>query len=214
MWIFFFLFPTLRYAHWDYLLPVLETPPKDLLKGMIKTSYTMLGFEILYFIYPFVKEKNKANRYAQLGVMFTTLIVTILMVLATAYFSPDQLLKTIWATLSMYKIVRLPNLERFEYVAVVLWMLIITSNLVVYMWAATKGIKSSLGLTQKTSLYGLCTITIGISIFVSKRSIIDQYIDYVGKVGLFLVFFYPFLLYLMTFIRKPKKTVNNQTNSS
>lgn len=204
MWILFFLIPAIRYAHWDYLFPVMEATPKELLKGMIKTSYTMLGFEILFCIYPFIKEKDKTNKYAQFGVGFTTLLVATLMVLATVYFSPDQLLRSIWATLSMYKIVRLPNLERFEYVAVVLWMLVIAPNLVVYMWAATRGIKSSLGLKQKTSLYILSCITIGISIFLNKRSIIDQFIDYVGKAGLFLVFLYPFLLYVMTFIRKNK----------
>lgn len=214
IWIFFFLAPTLRYAHWDYLLPVMEVPPKDIMKGILKTSYTMLGFEILFCIYPFIKEKGKALRYAQIGVLMTTLLVAILMVLATVYFSPDQLLRTIWATLSMYKIVRLPNLERFEYVSVVLWMLVITSNLVVYMWAATRGIKASIGVKQRSSLYILCVITIGISIFINKRSIIDQFIDYVGKVGLYIVFLYPILLYLLTFIRKKKNATNNEINSS
>lgn len=216
LWIFFFLLPTLRYAHWDYLFPIMEVPPKDLMKGMLKTSYTMLGFEVLYCIYPFIKEKDQALRYAQIGVSFTTLLVTVLMVLATVYFSPDQLLRTIWATLSMYKIVRLPNLERFEYIAVVLWMLIITSNLVVYMWATTRGIKAAIGIKQRTSLYFLSAITIGISFFVNKRIIIDQYIDYVGKVGLWIVFIYPFLLYLLTLIKKRKKkdSINKELNSS
>jgi spore germination protein AB len=216
LWIFFFLIPTLRYAHWDYLFPIMEVPPENLMKGMIKTSYTMLGFEVLYCIYPFIKEKDQALRYAQIGVLFTTLLVTVLMVLATIYFSPDQLLRTIWATLSMYKIVRLPNLERFEYVAVVLWMLIITSNLVVYMWATTRGIKEAIGITQRKSLYFLCAITIGISFFVNKRSVIDQYIDYVGKVGLWIVFIYPFLLFLLTLIKKRKKknSNNKELNSS
>jgi spore germination protein AB len=214
MWILFFLIPSMRYAHWDYLLPVMEAPPKALIMGMIKTSYTMLGFEILYCIYPFIKEKEKANKYAQLGVLFTTLLVALLMVLATVYFSPDQLLKTIWATLSMYKIVRLPNLERFEYVAVVLWMLIITPNLVVYMWATTKGLKSTTGLKQRTFLFILCAITIGISVFLKKRSIIDQFIDYVGKAGLFIVFLYPLLLYIMSLLMKKKKLNKNETNSS
>lgn len=216
LWIFFFLAPVLRYAHWDYLFPIMEVPPKDLMKGMLKTSYTMLGFEVLYCIYPFIKEKDKALRYAQLGVLMTTLLVTMLMVLATIYFSPDQLLKTIWATLSMYKIVRLPNLERFEYVAVVLWMLVITSNMVVYMWAVTRGIKASIGIKQRTSLYFLCAVTIAISLFVDKRSVIDQFIDYVGKVGLYIVFGYPFLLYLLTLIKKRKKknSINNELNSS
>lgn len=214
MWVFLFLIPSLRYAQWDYILPIMEAPPKDLWKGLIKTSYTMLGFEILYLIYPFIKEKDKANKYAQIGVLITTLLVTILTVLATVYFSPDQLSRTIWATLSMFKIVQIPNLERFEYVAVVVWMLIITSNLVVFMWAATRGIKSSLGIKQRTSLYCLCAITIGISIFVKKRIIIDQFIDYVGRAGFYIVFLYPFLLYFLSLFMKKKKTKNNEINSS
>lgn len=213
MWILFFLIPSMRYAHWDYLLPVLEVPPKSIIKGSIQTSYSMLGFEILFCIYPFIKEKDKANRYAQMGVFITTILIVILMVLATVYFSPDQLLRTIWPTLSMYKIVRLPNLERFEYVSVVLWMLVITPNMVVYMWAATKALKSSIGMKQRTYLYVLSAITIGVSFFVKKRSIIDQLMDYVGKAGLFLVFLYPILLFLLSFILKKKKPNTNEMNS-
>ena len=35
----------------------------------------------------------------------------------------------------MFKIVRLPNLERFEFIAVSFWMLVILPNMCFYLWA-------------------------------------------------------------------------------
>ncbi|WP_223322207.1 GerAB/ArcD/ProY family transporter [Leuconostoc mesenteroides] len=81
------------------------------------------------FVYPYLKDKKKAQNFANLGVFITTVLVAVLMIVAIVYFSPKQLEKTIWATLNMLKIVRVPNLERFEFIGISLWMVIMLPNL-------------------------------------------------------------------------------------
>ncbi|WP_460236276.1 GerAB/ArcD/ProY family transporter [Bacillus cereus] len=40
------------------ILPIMSTTPSEMMKGVFKSSYTMLGFETLFFIFPFIKEKK------------------------------------------------------------------------------------------------------------------------------------------------------------
>ena len=60
--------------------------------------------------------------------------------ISITFFAENGLARTIWPVLSMFKIVRLPNLERFEFIAVSFWMLIILPNMCCYLWAASEGI--------------------------------------------------------------------------
>jgi spore germination protein (amino acid permease) len=202
IWLLFFLYEPLRYANWNYLQPVMEASPKELFNGALKTSFTLLGFEIIYFVYPFVKEKNKVFSYAMIGAGLTNFLVLIVTVVSIGYFSGPQLEKTIWATLSMFKIVRLPMLERFEYIAVPVWMLMIMPNLLLYMWAVTRGVKKTFGITQKKALYMVAVFLLFVSLLFKKRTDINLFIDQVGRVGLYTVFMYPILLFFFVLLKK------------
>lgn len=201
----FFIEP-LRYANWNYLFPILEATPKELSNGMLKTTFSMLGFEVLYMVYPFIKEKDKVAKYAHLGQIATALILVIITIIAIVFFSEGQLERTIWATLSMLKIVRLPVLERFEYLAIPLWMIIILPNLLLYMWSASKGVKITIGIKQRYALYGLSTIAIAVVSFVSKRIDINTFIDTTGYIGLVLCYIYPFLLFIIVLLKQFRKS--------
>ncbi len=85
IWIIIVFFQPLKYAEWIHLLPIFEATPKQMANGVLKTAYTMLGFEVLYIIYPFVKEKQRAHRYAQLGVLLTTFLVASVTVIAIVF---------------------------------------------------------------------------------------------------------------------------------
>ncbi|WP_163150076.1 GerAB/ArcD/ProY family transporter [Anoxybacillus sp. MB8] len=201
IWIVVVVFQPLKYAEWIHLLPILEATPKQMMNGVLKTSYTMLGFEVLYLIYPFVKEKERVHRYAQLGVLLTTLLVAIVTVIAIAFFSPKQLDVTIWASLSMFSIVKFPFIERFEYVIIPLWLLVILPNLLMFMWAMTRGGKALFHIKQKYGLFIFACLSFFVAMMFEKRATINEFIDQVGWYGFSLSFVYPFFLYVFVRIK-------------
>ena len=72
-------------------------------------------------------------RYAQIGNLFTTVnFLPLITLISIVFFAGDSLKAAIWPVLSMFKIVRLPNLERFEFIAVSFWMLVILPNMCFY----------------------------------------------------------------------------------
>ncbi|MBB6175983.1 spore germination protein (amino acid permease) [Anoxybacillus tengchongensis] len=197
IWIVVVVFQPLKYAEWIHLLPIFEATPKQMANGVLKTAYTMLGFEVLYIIYPFVKEKERAHRYAQLGVLLTTFLVAVVTVIAIAFFSPKQLEVTIWASLSMFTIVKFPFIERFEYVVIPLWLLVILPNLLMFMWAMTRGGKALFHVKQKYLLFVFGPMSFFVAILFKRRATINEFIDQVGWYGFWLSFVYPFILYML-----------------
>ncbi len=202
IWLIFVIYQPLDHVHWIRIFPILEADMKELSRGIFKTSYTMLGFEALFFIYPFIKEKNKTLFFAQLAVMVTTFLVFIFTLLSIVYFSPPQLEKTIWASLTMLSIVKFPFVERFEYIAISLWLLVILPNLTLFLWLASKGVKEVFHMKQKYAVWMIGVILFTLSFFLNKRVENNTFIDLVGRTGFYLWFCYPLLLYILTFFRK------------
>lgn len=162
-WLALILLVPMRYVDTTHVFPIMNTEIPHLLKGIKSTTLSMMGFELILFIYPFVKEKKKVLLFAQLGNLYTTLLSTIVTLVAIMFFASDSLERIIWPVLSMFKIVRLPNLERFEFIAVSFWMLIILPNMCLYLWSASKGFSRILHGKQKWGILIIALLTFGAS---------------------------------------------------
>jgi spore germination protein (amino acid permease) len=202
LWLLLFLCYPLKFARLDQMLPMFEADLFSLLKGAYNMTFTVLGFEVLYTIYPYLKEKKKVMKFAQLGILFTTFIYTTLMIVAITYFNGVQLEKTIWATLSLFKIVRLPFIERFEYVAITFWMLIILPNLIFYMWSACRGMERVFKVSIQRSIWLFSLIVIISVQLIITRTQVNHLNDLFAKCAFFVVACYPFILYSFAWLKK------------
>jgi spore germination protein (amino acid permease) len=202
LWMFAFIGYPLRFADFDHLLPVMESNLVSILKGTHKMTLTIIGFEILYVIYPYMEKKDKVQKYAHIGIAATTFLYLILMLLAISYFSPGQLEGTIWPTLSLFKIVKLPFIERTEYVAVTFWLLIILPNLMLYLWAAVRGAKRIFGIKTRRVLLVFTTIIFVSSLFINTRLKINRFNDSFASVAFYITFCYPLVLYAFALLKK------------
>lgn len=196
-----------QFANWEYLSPILESDLKEILKGARQMTFTVLGFELLYAFYPYVNEKEKINKYFQYGLLFTTFLYLIIMVISLAYFSGGQLERTIWGTLSLFKIVRLPFIERFEYVAVSSWIILILPNLMLYLWSASRGLsriwnRSMINISWLLAFF----LYLSLQIFLTRIEI-NLINDNYAKYAFYLVFVYPIFLYIIALF---KKRIKNQ----
>ncbi|WP_272491217.1 GerAB/ArcD/ProY family transporter [Paenibacillus apiarius] len=57
--------------------------------------------------------------------MFTNVIYLIIMLVSVVYFSERQMLKTIWGSINLLKIIKYPFLERLEFIAIPVWMFVV-----------------------------------------------------------------------------------------
>ena len=200
------LFPMLafpmKYAEPRNLLPILEADIGEILKGLKTMSFTVIGFEILYIIYPFVKDKENAKKHIHFGLFATSIIYLSIILVTLTYFSGEQLTKTIWATLSLFSIVKFPFIERFEYIAVCFWMLIILPNLCLFTWSAFRGTRRLVNISAKKFVWIFSFIIFLVSLTFKTRFQINTFNDYFGQLAFYIVFIYPIILYFFATVKK------------
>ncbi|MBD8071487.1 GerAB/ArcD/ProY family transporter [Bacillus sp. PS06] len=193
------VFP-LEFANFRNLLPILDHSALEIAQATKGMSLSIIGFEILLVIYPFIMNPKKSKKWAHLGVVYTTLIYLILGVTALMYFSMVQLDKQIWATISMWKIVEMPIVERFEYIGIASWMFIILPNICLSLWGSSRLIKRIFHIRQKYSIWILCVIVLVTSGMLTNRTEINMLLNYYSKVGLYLIYLYIPCLYFLSMI--------------
>lgn len=192
----------LKYMEPLTLLPVLEADISELLKGVKSMAFTIVGFEILFVIYPFIKNKENVKKPLHLGLLVTTLIYLAVMLVTLTYFSGEQLTKTIWATLTLFSIVKFPFVERMEYIVICFWMLIILPNLCLFVWAAYRGTIRMININAKKFVWIFSFIIFAVSLPLKTRNQINTFNDYFGQVGFYIIFVYPILLYVIAVMKK------------
>lgn len=204
IFMFTFTFPT---ADLSNLLPIFDHSVKDLAKASLDMSLTYLGYEILLFAYPFIKEPQKSKKWAHLAILATTIIYTLLTIITFAYFSEAQLQKNVWATLTMWKIVELPFVERFEYIGIANWNIIILPNICIPIWCASRILKKTVGIRQRKGVVILSTIClIAITLFTTREQI-SLLNNGLGKFSLIMNYIYiPLLFVAILIVKKVKKS--------
>lgn len=195
----------IKYGDFTNLLPVLDHSPIQLLKGAYSMSLSFLGFEVLLFFYPYIKKPKKSKKWVHIGVLTTTLIYTALAIISFAYFPSGLLNKSIWATLEMWKIVRLPIVERFEYLGIANWTLIILPNVAISLWCASRILKRVFHVTQRKGVLFIAAACLILVLQIDSRERMNLLFDFNSKVGFALAFIYPFFLYLSLLIAKKVK---------
>ncbi|MED0667796.1 GerAB/ArcD/ProY family transporter [Bacillus badius] len=190
----------LKSAHLSYLLPVMEHSPAEILSGAKKMSVIFSGFEVVLFCYPFFKQGIRAHRWAQLGAAFTTSVYLAAVLVSLLYFSEGQLEKTLWPTLTLWKIVDFPFLERFEYAGIAIWLFVMLPNLCLYIWAVTRGLKQLFSIKQKKSILFLLLLAIIVSSFITDGVQIRNFSATLDRISFFILFAYIPFIYLYQWI--------------
>ncbi|MCD5324838.1 MULTISPECIES: GerAB/ArcD/ProY family transporter [Pontibacillus] len=193
-WLVIVLYKPVSLMEWNHFFPIMTTPYSDILQGTFKATYSLVGFETLMFIYPYIQNKQQAHRSVQIGVWSTTLLTLAVVAVTVGYFSGPQLERLIWPTLSMFKIIQFSFLERFDIIAVGIWMIVILPNMITVMWLCTYTFKRIYGLKQKHVLYVSAVLLFFGTILFQDRLQINYFTDKLATVGFYIAFVYPLVL--------------------
>jgi spore germination protein AB len=201
---------TFPYADYHNLFPVFDHKISEFLTASKDMSLTYLGYETFLFYYPYLKNPQKSKKWAHLAILTTTVLYTILTVITFAYFSDKQLEKTVWATLSMWKIVQLPFVERFEYIGIANWNLIILPNICIAIWCASRILKRTVNLRKKKGVILVALVcVIAINLFTAREQI-NMLNDITGKIGFYMNYVYIPILFIVVLLMKKVKKVKKE----
>ncbi|RFU69825.1 GerAB/ArcD/ProY family transporter [Bacillus sp. V59.32b] len=187
----------LKYADFTNLMPLFDHSVKELLLSAKAMTLNYLGFEFLLMYYPFLNEPRKAEKWAHFGAIFSTIIYLISTLVSFAYYSQDQLKHSVWATLTLWKIVDLPFVERFEYVGIAIWLFAVIPNVCLGVWAVSRGMKRIFAVNQRKSLVYILGITVLACTWFQTRQAVDQLNSMVSRFGFWIIYAYIPLLFIL-----------------
>lgn len=202
IWLSLTIYKPFTYMDMGHFLPIMEASPMEILNGARVMSYSVLGMEVLLFIYPYIDNKKNAALPVHLGLGLTTFLILLVTVVSIGYFSPYQLRETVWATLSLFKIISFSMIERFDFIAVALWMMVIIPNIVLFGWMLVHGMNRLYNAKFKPTLYGIAGAVFIAAVLIEYRMNINVLTDITSKVGFYLVFVYPLIVYIALMVRK------------
>ncbi|WP_160031665.1 GerAB/ArcD/ProY family transporter [Paenibacillus sp. An7] len=191
---------SIQHAIWTQLLPVLDSSSWDIMNGAVRMGFSLAGFEIIAVMYPFILNKKRVMLHSQLAVLFSNILYLFIMVISIGYFAPDQLLRSLWPSLNMLKIVEYPYLERLEFIVISVWMLVILSGILLNTWLITRGCKRIWKLNPKPILIAVFSMILVMSIIFHKRLEVKDFMIRLEVSSIFFSFVYPALLCCIVFI--------------
>src|SRR5690625_3498085 len=209
IWMILLLYEPMRHIDFLNYAPIFEASLQDIASGTLVSAYSILGFEVLWFLYPFIIDKKNITRYSQLGAFLSGLLLFLALATSIGFFSATQLEENIWPLLQMFKNLSFPLFERFDIIVVGLWLLIILSNVVILGWVITFGLRRITKFKQKHYLYILSSLIFLSTFYFDERQRIVDFTDFSAKLGLFFAFLLPILLLPFAIIRRRKGKKNN-----
>lgn len=199
-----FAFP-LKFVFFENLLPILDHSFIQILESTKGLTLTILGFEALLVYYPFIKEPKKSFKWAQLGALFSIILYLLILVISLAYFSIEQLERTIWASLTILKIGQLPFVERIEYIGIATWVLVILPNICISVWSASRIAKKVFKIRQRILLIVILGFIYLSNIYFKTREQINLLNEYTSQIGFYVMYLYIPLMFCISFFYYRKK---------
>ncbi|MEH7225803.1 GerAB/ArcD/ProY family transporter [Bacillus sp. JJ1566] len=200
VYIIFLVFYPLEYANIRNLVPIMNHSLSEIAQSTKDMTLSIMGFETLLIFYPFIKHPAKSQKWAHLGVLATTVLYLLAALTAIMFYSSDQLDKIIWPTLTMFKVIIMPFVERFEYIGIASWFLIVLPNICIAIWGASRGFKKVFSVQQRKAVLFILPVVLVVSGLFKTRHHIDVLNNYMSKFGFYFIFAYIPILFVLTLV--------------
>jgi len=206
----------LNYAEVSYLTPVLQYTVKDYLISAKEAAPVFLGFETVLVFFPFIKDREKSGKWGHIALLYTTILYTTITVVTFMFFSQGKLEHLTWPTLTMIKIITFPFLERFEFIFIFTWLLVVMPVICVNLWSAIRIIKLTIPKTKPTYLLvGFIIMFFFVNLQIDEIQYATLFAKVVSYSGLIFLFGYiPFLFLIAVVRKKLKKVTQTVTGTS
>ncbi|MBM7649106.1 spore germination protein (amino acid permease) [Bacillus ectoiniformans] len=188
-----------------YLLPLNQTSIGMILKGTKEAYFSMLGFELLLILFPFIQSKKSTSilKTATLANVTVTTIYIFLTVACLLVFSPAELKVVPQPVLYLVKALYLKILERVDLVFVSLWVVSVITSYVSYLYLAVEGITSTFkNMNRSYVIFGFAFVSVLTALIPQKEKDMEWFNKAATTGSLVLVIIIPIVLLLLSIILK------------
>lgn len=205
LWMPIVLLTTWPQMNWIHLLPLFKEGWKPILQASQSTILSFLGFELSFFLYPFLQKKQYAAAGIVVANTLSMLVFLSVTILCYGFFSPDEITQFTWPTLGLWKVIEFRFLERVDIIFLASYLFILSTTGIPYMFFTVFSTSQLFGLQDHRGhlkIFLLVIMVAGLLYTPSFRDI-SKLVDFWGLVGMIIAYVFPVLLGVtMLFLRK------------
>ncbi|MBW9157369.1 spore germination protein [Clostridium tagluense] len=140
-----------------------------ILEGSLKTSFAYSNMELLLIIYPYVEDKKYILKAAYISALVVIFFHTWI-VFTSIYFSgPDLVVKQLWPFSFVAESFKIPVVNNFRYVEMVIWITIAYKTMSIEFYAATKILNNITKIERKTICFLLIPVIFIFPLFMGNE---------------------------------------------
>jgi spore germination protein len=193
------------------LMPVFDTPAIDILKATKNTFFAYTGAEILFLIYPFVKEKDKIKSAGLKASVITAFLYLWITFITIYYLGIDIVPKFLWPVITVSESVMIPIINSFRYVAMVLNSILIFRTLANNYYAVAFSVKEMVNKWKiENIILVLYVVFFIISLFYGNPVIRRSFINKIMPIYVPLNLLYITVISICIFFKKGDKNVQKK----
>lgn len=199
----FFIFYGFKDAQYINILPIGHAGFFNILLGSKKATLSVLGFEMVLVIYPFVqgtpKQKLKA---ASLANLFVTLFYTLTILSVYFYFTPALIHLLPEPVLYMLKAFKFTIIERVDLLFISVWIVIVASSFMTYLYLASVGFSDLFKKKKHSRFVPLAALFAFVpALYPNQNEItINKLNEFFEQVSVAFVAVIPFVLLLIAYL--------------
>ncbi|WP_134702055.1 endospore germination permease [Ammoniphilus sp. YIM 78166] len=198
---------SLKNAEVVRLLPVWGTEPARMLMGMLTVAALFQGFFIITMVIPAMRRPQKAMLASLWGISISGVLYLMIVVATLAVFGAEELKLLLWPTLELAKTTSLPAaiLERLDAAFLAVWVTAVFTTLLSSYFLTIQATSELFRLRNHRmfSFFALPFIFV-IAMVPSNDLQMYQWIETVGRIGLFITIGYPSVLWAIAWIRNKR----------
>ncbi|WP_198023316.1 GerAB/ArcD/ProY family transporter [Virgibacillus sp. SK37] len=200
------LVPAIVYFDIRFVLPVGQAGMMNILKGIEEVTNSMLGFELLLVLFPFIDERFRRYSIVVAANAFVTILYTLIVFITITVFSPAEIKLIPEPVLYMLKSFKFDLVERIDLLFISVWFVSIVTTLVMYLYVASLGVTTIFKRKSHAPMVGWCVLLIITVLFFSDKDIygIVNYVRVISNASYLFIFVLPLLLLFLSFIRKER----------
>ncbi|MFB7142207.1 endospore germination permease [Gottfriedia sp. NPDC056225] len=195
-------------VNYRYLFPIGQAGVKNIFLGAHDAINSMLGFEFILVLFPFIKAKpSKILKAGTISISFVTILYTFFLITSYMSFSKAEISIVPEPILYLLKSLSYEVIERLDLVFLSIWVVPILTSVVTYLYLTCFGISKLLKFknhSKTTIITGLILAVICIFVPQSEEFIMifGTFLSYSSYLFVFLI---PLILLIVSFIRKKKE---------
>lgn len=204
--LYFIPIATLKYGLIVNIMPVFGSGVLNIIKSTKETAYAYSGMEILFLIYPYLQDSKYLKKAALKSVIIIMIIYTWFTFAVIYYLGVDIIPKFLWPTVVISEAIKIPILNNFRYIFMVLWSLIMLKSISNHYYSITYGLSESISMAKrKTFVFLVYPMLFYISSLYGNPTLRRDFIDKAVLIYVIFNLIYVSIISLILYIKKGDK---------